>query len=65
MVTVLIGSTELFVDALCPQDKHIQAFRFYWHMRGVDIRRNGQVFNLRGVVQHGKSYEQVAKEYGR
>lgn len=61
----IIGPTEIFVDSLCQQDKHAQAFRLYWHMRGVDVRVNGQVFNLRGVPQYGKSYEQVAREYGR
>lgn len=60
----IIAPTEVFVDAWCQQDKHAQEFRFYWRMRGVDIRRNGQIFNLRGIPQHGKSYEQVAKEYG-
>lgn len=47
------------------QDEHIKNFRWYWFMRGVDIRRNGQVMNARGLPQYGKSYEQVAKEYGR
>lgn len=59
------GPTEIFVDAFCQQDKHAQAFRLYWHMRGVDVRVNGQVFNARGVPQYGKSLEQVAREYGR
>ncbi len=65
MVTALIGSTELFVDILCPHDEHAISFRWHWFNRGVDIRRNGQVFNLRGIAQYGKSYEQIAKEYGR
>ncbi len=67
MVTILaIGPTELFVDALCPQDKHIQAFRLYWRMRGVDVKTNGQRFDLRGKpVDPSKSLEQAAREYRR
>lgn len=65
MLNVIAGSTEMFVNVLCPQDKHIQEFRFHWHMRGVDIRHNGQIFNLRGIQQYGKNYGQIAKEYGR
>lgn len=65
MITVLIASTEGFANTLCQQDEQAITFRWYWFSRGVDIRRNGQVFNNRGIPQHGKSYEQIAKEYGR
>ena len=64
MSVLAIASTEIFVDAWCQQDSHVKAFRWYWHSRGVDVRRNG-VYSLRGVRQLGKSFEQVAKEYGR
>ncbi len=65
MVTALIGSTELFTNTYCQHDEHAISFRWYWFSRGVDIRRNGQVFNNRGIVQYGKSYSEIAKEYGR
>lgn len=65
MVLAAIGPTEIFISALCPQDKHVQAFRWYWYSRGIDIRRNGQVFNARGEPQYGKTYEEAAREYGR
>lgn len=65
MLNILSGPTEIFIDVLCQQDKHMQAFRLHWHMRGVEIKTNGQVFNLRGVPQYGKSLEQMAREYGR
>lgn len=66
MVYLAVGPTEIFIDALCKQDKHIQAFRLYWHMRGVDVHTNGQRFDLRGNrIDAGKSLEQAAREYGR
>ncbi len=62
MIYVFTGPLELVFPA--SQDEHIKLFRWYWFMRGVDIRRNC-IYNNRGVPQYGKSYEQVAKEYGR
>ncbi len=36
MSHVLIGPTELFVDAWCQQDEHIRAWRWYWYAKGVE-----------------------------
>lgn len=66
MVYLATGPVELFVDAWCQQDRHTQAFRLHWHMRGIDIKTNGQRFDLRGnPVAMGKSLDQAAREYGR
>lgn len=65
MNIALIGPTELFVDVWCQQDKHMQAFRFYWHCRGVDIRKNGWRYDLRGNrYPMNWSNEQIAQGYG-
>lgn len=59
---------ELLLEAFfkVQPDKHVQAFRLYWHMRGIDVKTNGQRFDLRGKpVAMGKSLDQAAREYGR
>lgn len=62
MLNALTASTQILFPANA--DEHCKAFRWYWFIRGVDIRRNC-VYNNRGVPQYGKSYEEVAREYGR
>ena len=44
----LIGPTEAFVDALCQQQEHVKDFRWFWYCRGVDVRKDGRRYDLRG-----------------
>jgi hypothetical protein len=63
MVFLAIADADVIFPAFA--DEHIKNFRWYWFSRGVDIRRNGQVLNNRGIPQYDKTYDQVAREYGR
>lgn len=66
MSIALIGPTSAFIDALYPQINHIQAFRWYWSCRGVNVKTNGQRFDMRGNrIDPSKTLEQAAREYGR
>lgn len=60
-VRVLLAPTEFFIDLLCQKDEHVKSFRWFWYCRGVDVRKNGRRYDLRGeLIQDAQFVEAEA-----
>jgi RNA polymerase subunit RPABC4/transcription elongation factor Spt4 len=59
---VAIAPIEVFAAMLCQQDEHVIAWRAAMWRRGIDVRKNGRRYDLRGNALEGPSRMGIAMQ---